>query len=466
MTDDIARQTAIELLGHYRRKSLSPVDAAKAVIDRIRTKDGVLNAFCLLDEEAALAAARQSEARWAEGKPRGRLDGVPVSIKDIILTKGWPTRRGSKTVDPEQPWDTDAPSVARLREQGAVLIGKTTTPEFGWKGVTDSPLTGVSRNPWDSALTPGGSSGGSAAAVIAGMAPLSIGTDGGGSIRIPAAFCGAVGMKASFGRVPAYPPSPFGTLAHVGPIARTVSDVALMLSVIAGPDARDWYALPSEGRDYGDGLDDGVKGLRVAFSKDLGYARVEGEVARVVSRAAHAFEGLGAIVEEVHPGFENPHDSFLVSWFVGAARVIGALTPAQRELVDPGLLEIAEKGAGYNLDDYLDAGQYRAALGTKMRLFHKRYDLLLTPAMPLVAFAAGQNFPTIGENQRWLDWSPFTYPFNFTGQPAISVPCGFTNSGLPVGLQIIATNYADALVLRAAQAYQGAHPETVRQPAI
>jgi aspartyl-tRNA(Asn)/glutamyl-tRNA(Gln) amidotransferase subunit A len=430
MTDDIARQTAIELLGHYRRKSLSPVDAAKAVIDRIRTKDGVLNAFCLLDEEAALAAARQSEARWAEGKPRGRLDGVPVSIKDIILTKGWPTRRGSKTVDPEQPWDTDAPSVARR------------------------------------ALTPGGSSGGSAAAVIAGMAPLSIGTDGGGSIRIPAAFCGAVGMKASFGRVPAYPPSPFGTLAHVGPIARTVSDVALMLSVIAGPDARDWYALPSEGRDYGDGLDDGVKGLRVAFSKDLGYARVEGEVARVVSRAAHAFEGLGAIVEEVHPGFENPHDSFLVSWFVGAARVIGALTPAQRELVDPGLLEIAEKGAGYNLDDYLDAGQYRAALGTKMRLFHKRYDLLLTPAMPLVAFAAGQNFPTIGENQRWLDWSPFTYPFNFTGQPAISVPCGFTNSGLPVGLQIIATNYADALVLRAAQAYQGAHPETVRQPAI
>ncbi len=466
MTDDVARQTAIELLGHYRRKSLSPVDAAKAVIDRIRTKDGALNAFCLVDEEAALAAARQSEARWAKGEPRGRLDGVPVLIKDLVLTKGWPTRRGSKTVDPDQPWDTDAPSVARLREQGAVLIGKTTTPEFGWKGVTDSPLTGVSRNPWDTALTPGGSSGGSAAAVIAGMAPLSIGTDGGGSIRIPAAFCGAVGMKASFGRVPAYPPSPFGTLAHVGPIARTVPDAALMLSVIAGSDAGDWYALPSDGRDYGDGLNDGVKGLRVAFSKDLGYAKVEGEVAGVVSRAAHAFEDLGAIVEEVHPGFENPHDSFLVPWFVGAARVIGALTPAQRKLVDPGLLEIAEKGAGYSLDDYLDAGQYRAALGTKMRLFHERYDLLLTPTMPLVAFAAGQNFPTIGDNQRWLDWSPFTYPFNFTGQPAISVPCGFTDSGLPVGLQIIATNYADALVLRAAQAYQGGHPETVRQPAI
>src|SRR5207249_10658223 len=236
-----------------------------------------LNAFCLVDAEAAIASATESEGSWIKGAPIGLLDGVPVSIKDVILARGWPTLRGSKTIDPKGPWDDDAPAVARLREAGAVLLGKTTTPEFGWKGVTDSPLTGITRNPWNPRKTPGGSSGGAAAAVASGMGPLAVGTDGGGSIRIPCSFTGLFGIKPSFGRVPAWPLSPFGTVAHVGPMTRSVTDAALMLNLLALPDARDWHALPYDARDYRTGLDGGVADLRIAFSPDLGYAKVDPE---------------------------------------------------------------------------------------------------------------------------------------------------------------------------------------------
>ena len=237
MSDDLAFLPATGLIAAYADKRISPVEATQAALDRIDAHNERLNAFCLVDREGALAAARRSEARWARGEPAGLVDGVPVSVKDLVLTRGWPTLRGSKTIDPDQAWDEDAPAVARLREHGAVLLGKTTTCEFGWKGVTDSPLTGVTRNPWDPECTPGGSSGGSAAAVAAGMGPLAIGTDGGGSVRIPCSFSGLVGLKPSFGRVPIYPPSVFGTLSHLGPIARTVPYAALMLS------AMDWLQL-------------------------------------------------------------------------------------------------------------------------------------------------------------------------------------------------------------------------------
>jgi len=241
---DLCALTATELLQLYRSKQASPVEVTRAVLDRIEKLNPVLNAFCFLDSVFSLKEAKQSEKRWLKGSPLGLLDGVPVSIKDLLLTKGWPTLRGSKTIDPQGPWNDDAPAVARLREHGAVLLGKTTTPEFGWKGVTDSALTGITRNPWNPKMTPGGSSGGSAAAVAAGMGPLTIGTDGGGSIRIPCGFTGLFGLKPSFGRVPAWPLSPMGTVAHVGPMTRSVEDAALMLNVISLPDLRDWHALP------------------------------------------------------------------------------------------------------------------------------------------------------------------------------------------------------------------------------
>src|SRR3954447_16102352 len=294
---DLCALTATELLDGYRKHELSPVEVTRAVLERIERLNPVLNAFNLVSERA-MDDAKASEARWMSGQPKGLLDGVPASIKDIILTKGWPTLRGSKTVDPKGPWNDDAPASARLREHGAVILGKTTTPEFGWKGVTDSPLTGITRNPWNPAKTPGGSSGGAAAALASGMGALAVGTDGGGSIRIPCSFTGLFGIKPSFGRVPAWPLSPFGTVAHVGPMTRSVADAALMLNVIALPGARDWHALPYSPRDWRAGLDHGIEGLRIAFSADLGYAKVDGEVASVVARAVRLFEDLGAKVEQ------------------------------------------------------------------------------------------------------------------------------------------------------------------------
>ncbi|MSP67274.1 MAG: amidase, partial [Alphaproteobacteria bacterium] len=310
MSTEIAYLTATELLARYRDRSLSPVEATRAALARIAALNPALNAFNVVDAEGALQTARQSEARWLKGQPVGLLDGVPTSIKDVILTKGWPTLRGSRAVDPNQRWDEDAPATARLRAHGAVLLGKTTTPEFGWKGVGDSPLTGITRNPWNPDTTPGGSSAGSAVQVAAGMGPLTIGTDGGGSVRIPAAFTGIVALKPTFGRIPAYPSSPFGTLAHVGPMAWTVADAALMLTVLAEPDARDWYQLPPAAGDFRIGLGAGVQGLKVLYSPDLGYATVDPEVAALVRRAAEAFAALGATVEERRSLFPDPTATF------------------------------------------------------------------------------------------------------------------------------------------------------------
>ncbi|MCC6209475.1 MAG: amidase, partial [Burkholderiales bacterium] len=383
MKNDLCALSATELLRLYRRRKLSPVEATRATLARIEKLNPVLNAFCLVDEKQALSQARQSEQRWRRGAPRGLLDGVPVSIKDLLLTKGWPTLRGSKTIDPKGPWHDDAPATARLREHGAVLLGKTTTPEFGWKGVTDSPLTGITRNPWNPKLTPGGSSGGGAAAVAAGMGPLTVGTDGGGSIRIPCAFTGLVGLKPSFGRVPAWPLSPMGTVAHVGPMTRSVEDAALMLNVLSLPDRRDWHALPHDARDYRVGLEDGVKGLRIAYSADLGYAKVDKEIALIVKSAVRKFQDLGAFVDAKDPGFENCGPLFAAHWFPGAAAIVRNAAPAKRRLMDPGLLETAKAGEKVTTAQYLDAIKQRGALGERMNRFHERYDLLVTPTLPL-----------------------------------------------------------------------------------
>lgn len=458
MTDpDPAALSASELVWLFRAKELSPVEAAKAAFRRIHAHDKAVNAFCLVEEASALQAAKESEARWMKGAPLGAVDGVPATIKDVLLSKGWPTLRGSRAVRKDQPWADDTPVVARLREAGAVFLGKTTTPEFGWKAITDSPLTGITRNPWDTARTPGGSSGGAAAAAALGMGALHIGSDGGGSIRIPAGFTGIFGLKPSFGRVPAWPASPYGTLSHVGPMTRTVQDAALMMNVIARPDARDWMSLPFDGRDYLHGLADGIKGLRVAFSPDLGYVKVDPEVASGVAAAAKVMEELGASVEEVNPGIANPFETFLVHWRAGAAYLLSQFDGEQRKLMDPGLQANAVIGEQIGLMNYMAAGLERARLGQQMRLFHTKYDLLLTPTVQLPAFAAGQEVPTPAM-KIWVEWASFSYPFNLTQQPACSVPCGFTKAGLPIGLQIVGGMHADALVLRAARAFETARP--------
>jgi aspartyl-tRNA(Asn)/glutamyl-tRNA(Gln) amidotransferase subunit A len=456
-SDDLAYLTAENLMARYRDKSLSPVEATEAALNRIERHNGPVNAFVLIDREGALAAARASEARWAKGAPQGLVDGVPTTVKDLVWAKGWPMRSGSLTSS-EAPSAADAPIVARLREHGAVFLGKTTTPEFGWKGVTDSRLTGITRNPWDTSVTPGGSSGGAVVAAALGMGALHTGGDGGGSIRIPASFTGVFGIKPSYGRVPRYPTGSHGTLSHAGPIARTVTDAALMLNVISGPDARDWFSLPYDDRDWRVGLEDGVAGLRIAFSPALGFATVDPEVAALVDAAARLFETLGARVERADPGIEDPIDVFIPHWYGGTAHSVRDFTKTQLDQLDPGLREIVELGKDVTLTDYLTAVEGRIALGIHMKRFHEKYDLLLTPTMPIPAFEAGRELPPGSTADRWMSWSPFTYPFNLTQQPAASVPCGFTKGGLPVGLQIVGGMYEDATVLRACRAFERERP--------
>lgn len=469
MIESLEWATAAELVSAFRLREVSPVEATQAALESIERHDADINAFCLVEADSALAAAGESEARWLRNEPRGLADGVPTSIKDLMLTKGWPTLRGSRLTSTVGEWNEDAPAVARLRENGAVLLGKVTSPEFGWKGVTDSPRCGVTRNPWDISRTSGGSSGGSAAAVARGMGPWSVGTDGGGSIRIPAGFTGVVGFKPTYGTVPLYPASPFGTLAHAGPITRTVEDAALMMDILSQPDARDWSAGPTPARSFSESLGEGLRGRKIAFSPNLGYGSNDPDVEAAVRDAVQVLRELGAEVEEIDLGWSDPVDAYHVLWFSGAAKVVEGYGPGAVEQIDPRLAAALERHADFSASDFLDATAVRMKLGREMGLLHERYDLLVTPTLPIPAFEAGRDVPAGSLSEDWTSWTPYTYPFNLTQQPAISVPCGFTAGGLPAGLQLVGPRHSDARVLSAAAAYQSAsawhhgHPRTSAQ---
>ncbi|MFE7773077.1 amidase [Streptomyces sp. NPDC057445] len=466
--NDLTALTARQLIAGYERGDFSPVDATRAVLERIEAVEPAVNAFVRVDAEQAVARAEAAAERRRRREPLGLLDGVPVTVKDLLLQAGAPTLRGSRTVRPDAgPWDEDAPAVARLKEHGAVLVGKTTTPEFGWKGVTDSPLTGVTRNPYDPSRTAGGSSGGSAAAVALGAAPLSVGTDGGGSVRIPASFCGIFGLKPTYGRIPLYPASPFGTLSHAGPMARDAADAALLLDVLSGPDPRDWSQLPpapATSAALADGAD-GVKGLRIAYSPSLGgQVAVGAAVSSAVRGAVERLAELGAYIEEADPDVADPVEAFHTLWFSGAARLVQHLGTEQRELLDPGLREVCAAGARASALDYLAAVDVRMALGRRMGRFHSSYDLLVTPTLPITAFEAGTEVPRGSGHRRWTGWTPFTYPFNLTQQPAATVPCGVDEDGLPIGVQLVGARHQDALVLRAAHALYESGAATIPGP--
>ncbi len=465
MSKELLSLPATRLIQMYKAHTVSPVEVTTAVLKRIAQLDLVFNAFCVVDEESALASARASEQRWLEGKPAGLVDGIPTTVKDLVLAKGWPTLRGSRTIDPDQPWTEDGPPVARLREQGAVILGKTTTPEFGWKGVTDSPLTGITRNPWNKDLTPGGSSGGAAVAAALGMGPLHVATDGGGSIRIPAAFCGIFGFKSTWGLVPVHPHSPALSLWHQGPLTRTVGDAALMQTVIAQADKRDWYQTPMPALDVRKNLEDGIKGWRIGFSADLGYAKVDPAVAAMIAQQMKRFTDLGAEVELLDLKLDDPIAIMRPLWAVALALAIAPMTAAQRALVEPAMLELAEPGFALSALEYRGLERQREILGRQMTMLHQKYDLIITPQMPITAFAAGHEVPPGGDYQRWWEWSPFTYPFNLTQQPTATVPCGFVN-GLPVAMQLIGAKFADAKVLQAARAFESLQPFVMPDAAI
>lgn len=466
MTQAILRMTAVELLEQYRDGSLSPVDVATAMLDQIERVDGETNGFCLVDRDTTLALARESEQRYQQNQPQGQLDGVPVAVKDVFFTPMWPTLKGSRTVEPKSTLNKAAPCTAALARHGYVPIGKTTTPEFGWKAVTDNPTDGVTNNPWNLEKTAGGASGGSAVAVALGMAPLALGTDSGGSIRIPASFCGIVGFKPSFGEVPHWPASPFGNLTHAGPMTRTVQDCALMMNVITEHDHRDTLSIPRRHIDYVANLGRSIKGLRIAYSPNLGYVDVDPEVEKAVAEAVDVFKALGADVVRVDPGFSDPLPAFGHLFYGGAANAMRELGSKKRERMDPELVKVAEKAGRLTMLDYMGAVNESMMLRERMANLHQKYDLLLTPTLPITAFKTGREVPEDWPNTRWPTWTPFTYPFNMTGQPALSVPCGFDGSGLPIGLQLVGARYNDALVLQVGDAYQQANDLTDRRPAL
>ena len=347
-TGDLSLRPATELVAGFADGTIDPVAATQAALAAIETHDPQVNAMVLIDAEGALAAARASAQRWEQGSPLGPADGVPTTIKDILVTRDWPTLRGSLLIDEAGPWPDDAPAVARLRAAGCILLGKNTTPEFAWKGVTDSLRHGATGNPWGAELTAGGSSGGAATAIGLGMGTWGPGTDGGGSVRIPASFTGTVALKGTYGRVPMFPSSPYGTLSHAGPMTRNVRDAAFLLDILSKPDSRDWSAEAPPTTSFLNGLDGGVRGLRVALSPTLGFAiDNDPEVEAAVRAAAEVLAQAGAEVEEIDPGVADPVDAFHVLWFTAAAKVIEGYGPGALERIDPGLAEaIATFGLG------------------------------------------------------------------------------------------------------------------------
>ena len=458
-THDLTQTTAAQLGKLYARGKASPVEVLKAVLKRTEDINPILNCFTRVDEEASLQAARASEKRWKKGKPLSPLDGVPVSIKELVRVKGWAASMGSRLTD-KAPAAEDAPAVARLREAGAIVFAQSTSSEYGHKGVTDSPLNGITRNPWNTDRTPGGSSGGAGAAVAAGLGPIAIGTDGGGSVRIPSSFNGLVGIKATFGRVPAWPQGLNGDLANTGPMCRTALDCALMLNVISRPDARDPYQLPAYHPDYARKIGKRLKKPRVAFILRMGDHPIDIEVASLVTKAANRFEAMGCDVEETEPPYSYADSSraFVVHWLTNAQKLLQMFPESRHGEFDPSLLASAKLGQKFSLQDLVNAQGVRRELAVAWNLFFETYDFLLTPTVAVQPFEAGKNLPDGPNGEPNRQWSPYTSTFNMTRHPAASVPCGLSKEGLPVGLHIVAGHYRDASVLRAAQRYADNHP--------
>ncbi|ALM53349.1 hypothetical protein BJB45_12615 [Halomonas huangheensis] len=447
---DLKDVTALDALDMFQCGELSPVELTRDCLQRIERDNPHVNAFSHLAPETAMQAASESEARWQAGRPCGPLDGVPTTLKDLTLNSGMPTRKGSATTSDTGPWNQDAPVARHLKAAGAVILGMTTSPEFGWKGVTDNPLHGITRNPWNTQLTPGGSSGGAAAAAALNLGVLHQGSDAGGSIRIPCSFTGTFGIKPTFGWIPQWPASAMSTLSHLGPMTRTAADSALMMSVMAQPDSRDGYQGNPRSVNWLEPAPQTLKGWRIAYSPTLGYVDVAPDIAARVEEAIALVKQLGAVVEEVDPGFDSPLQTFNTLWFAGATQVVEALEDHQLDQLDPGFLDIARRGQEISLSQYLAARRERERLVAQMQTFHEKYDLLITPTMPLAPFAAGHNVPPGGPYRDWMDWTPFSYPFNLTQQPSASLPCGLDSGGLPVGLHLVGPRYEDMNVMHAA----------------
>lgn len=481
MTDtsrnELCTMDAVTMAAEIRARRLSPVEVTQAVLERMERLEPTLHAYCTPTPELAMETARRVEAAIAGGQQVGPLAGVPVAVKDLICTRGIRTVSGSRAYEDFVP-DEDDVVVERLKAADAVILGKTNVPEFGYSGVGHNLVFPATRNPWNTELTPGGSSAGSGAAVAAGMGPLALGSDGGGSIRIPSSFCGLYGLKASMGRVPLYPGtkderlpgvSSWESLEHIGPMTRTVADSALLMSVIAGPDPRDRLSVPAGDVDWTRCTEGGIQGLRVAYSADWGYAAVDPRVRAVVDDAVEAFErDLGCTVERVDPSWPHPYEAF---WAIVAneSDLRGLRAMVERIGADnmtPHVVDFIR--TEWTAEQFTDALMVRKAVQNGMWRLMQDHDLLLTPTLAVPPFEVGIQGPEVidGRSVEPFEWLHFTYPLNFTGQPAASVPAGWTDDGLPVGLQVIGRHLDDSTVLRASAALEAARPWAQRWPGL
>lgn len=451
--DDLCRMDVARLTAGYASGAFSPVEATQAALLRAERIHPTFNAFTHLDHESALASARAAEARWREGAPLSAIDGVPTTIKDIVWVAGWSVRYGSRAIDPVNAAE-DAPTVRLLREAGAVLLGLTTTPEFGWKAVTDSAGFGVTRNPWDASRTPGGSSGGAAVAAATGAGVLHLGTDGGGSIRIPAGLTGLVGHKPTFGRVPAYPASPFGTVAHIGPITRSVADAAAMLHVMSGRDLRDWHQNPLAFPAASPVPERALAGLRIGVWDTPPSHRTEADVAAAFAAACARLADAGAILRPIALPGSGHWALFNTHWYAGAAARLAAIPAERHGVIDPGLRDVAAAGARFFGVELIQAGTRRAEFGAAFERLFDALDVIVSPAVALTGFGAGLEVPEGSGLSRWTEWAGFSYPINLTQSPACVAPAGFGDGGMPVGLQFIGRRGDDTGVLAVARAWE------------
>jgi aspartyl-tRNA(Asn)/glutamyl-tRNA(Gln) amidotransferase subunit A len=465
-SDELCWLPATELAGLIRKKRVSPVEVVDAVLARIERLNPTLNAFVTVTADAARRAARAAERAVTARRSRlPPLHGVPFSVKDLVATAGVGTTFGTPLYRDNVPTE-DAPMVARLKAAGAIMVGKTNTPTFGWLGATHNLLGPPTRNPWKLDRTPGGSSGGASAAVAGGLGPVGVGTDGGGSIRIPASFAGVFGHKPSFGRIPVHPPSAAWSLSHIGPLTRTVADSALVLQVTAGPDERDGGSLPADRVDYVRAIQQGLRGLRLAYAEDLGFVEaLDPEVRTATARSARVFRAAGARVDTVKVRWPSPRDAW---YHIFCGGIAARLAPHadRRQEIEPGLLRIVDEILQQGPTRYVEAWFERLAWQAHPRTLFEKYDLLLTPTVACPPFPVGLDHPrdVAGRTVASYSWTPFTFPFNLTGQPAASVPCGFTHDGLPIGLQIVGRRFDDATVLRAAAAFERERPWAAARP--
>lgn len=463
---DLSFTPAATLAALVRERQVSPVEIVRNSLERIAEVDAELNCFCFVYADEAIERAQAAERAVAAGESIGPLHGVPIAIKDLTPTAGKRTTMGSKAFEWWVP-ERSAVVVERLLGAGAIMVGKTTTPELAWCGITESLLWGVSRNPWDRSRYPGGSSGGSAAAVATGCVPLAEGTDMGGSIRIPAASCGVVGLKPSFGRIPLdFMPTQLDTVQHVGPLARTVGDARLFLSVAEGRDDRDLFSAPAL-LTFADPLETSVSGLRFALDLDLGYYDVEPGVEEAVRGAVATLARAGAVVEEVEVGWtpELP-SAWLDHWAAYLATCFGDVAQRSRDEMDPGLVELIDRGASLSAVALKRTELVRTAAWEKLRVVFERFDALLCPTMSRTACPISDRAeaarPAAGGKYTARD---MTCEFNAVSPcPALSVPAGWTSDGLPVGLQIVAGPYRDELALRIGAALELLHPWAAKRP--